>query len=398
MNQVSLVKRLGVYGCLIGALILGGCKQEAPQAGAAAAKSPPPEVGVVTITPGSITLTTELTGRVAPQMVAEVRPQVGGIIKKRLFVEGSQVKAGTTLYQIDPATYEAAVLNAKATLAKAEANALTLRKKVERYKQLVTINAVSRQEYDDAAAALAQAEADIAAGKAALETAQINLAYTKVTAPIDGVIGRSSVTPGALVTANQAAALATIQQLDPVFVDVTQSSAEMLRLKRRLTTGEIKASGPGQTQVQVVLEDGTSYPQPGLLKFSEVSVDQSTGSVTLRVQVPNADHLLLPGMFIRAIIQEGVREQAMFVPQRGVSRNTVGKATVMVVGDNDLAEQRIITAGRAVGDAWLVSDGLKAGDRVIVEGIQRVRPGAPVKVVPFAGKPGEGGNPPAKQP
>jgi membrane fusion protein (multidrug efflux system) len=342
----------------------------------------------VVVNPATVTLTTELTGRISPQMVAEVRPQVGGIIKKRLFEEGGQVKAGDVLYQIDPAIYQAAVASARAALAKAEANAFALRKKVVRYRQLATIDAVSRQEYDDIEAACKQAEADIENGKAALETARINLAYTRVTAPIDGVIGRSSVTPGALVTANQGPALAVIQQLDPVFVDVTQSSAELLRLKRSFASGELKEGEQGQTQVKLVLEDGVAYPQEGILKFSEVSVDQTTGSVTLRAQFSNPGQFLLPGMFVRAVIREGVREQGMLIPQRGVSRNTAGVATVLVVGPGEVAEQRMIKAERTVGDAWLVTDGLQTGDRVIVEGIQRVRPGIPVKAVPFADKAG----------
>jgi len=214
--------------------------------------------------------------------------------------------------------------------------------------------------------------------------AKINLAYTRVTAPINGVIGRSAVTPGALVTANQASALATIQQLDPVFVDVTQSSAEILRLKRSFASGELTGGGQGQAQVRLVLEDGFAYPQEGILKFSEVSVEQTTGSVTLRAQFPNPDQFLLPGMFVRAIIQEGVHEQGMLVPQRGVSRNTAGRATVLVVGSDEVVELRVIRAERTIGDAWLVIDGLQTGDRVIVEGLQRVRPGAPVKAVPFA--------------
>ncbi|MCL2458249.1 MAG: efflux RND transporter periplasmic adaptor subunit [Desulfobulbus sp.] len=386
MNGANSFKMLVVCGWLVVVLTAVGCKQASSPEKGAGGKGPP-EVGFVVVKQEPVTLTTELTGRISPQMVAEVRPQVGGIIKKRLFEEGGHVKAGEVLYQIDPATYQAAVASAKAALAKAEANAFALQKKAERYRQLVTIDAVSKQDYDDTEAAFKQAEADIENGKAALELAKIDLAYTRVTAPIDGVIGRSAVTPGALVTANQASALATIQQLAPVFVDVTQTSAELLRLKKNLASGELKGGGQGQAQVRLVLEDGFAYPQEGALKFSEVSVDQTTGSVTLRAQFPNPDQLLLPGMFVRAIIQEGVREQAILVPQRGVGRNSVGMATALVVGANEMVELRMIGTERAVGDAWLVTDGLQPGDRVIVEGLQRVRPGVPVKAVPFVAKP-----------
>jgi RND family efflux transporter, MFP subunit len=384
-KNANVLQAFVVCGWLIGALVMAGCKQEAPP-GMGAGGGGVPEVGVVVIKPESVTLTTELTGRISPQMVAEVRPQVGGIIMKRLFEEGARVKAGEVLYQIDPAIYQAAVTSARAALAKAEANAFALRKRAERYRQLVTIDAVSQQEHDDAEAGRKQAEADIENAKAALETARINLAYTRITAPIDGVIGRSSVTPGALVTANQAAALAVIQQLEPVFVDVTQSSVDMLRLKKSFASGELKEGGQGQAQVRLVLEDGSNYPQEGILKFSEVSVDQTTGSVTLRALFPNPDQFLLPGMFVRAIIQEGVREQGMLVPQRGVGRNASGMATALVVGAGDIVELRVLKAERSIGDAWLITDGLQDGDRVIVEGLQRVRPGAPVKAVPFVGE------------
>jgi len=397
MQTTETIKRLALTGILTGMLAITGCKQSTPSGGPATAK-PTPEVGVVTVRTEPVTLTMELSGRISPQMVAEVRPQVGGIILKRLFTEGSEVKAGEPLYQIDPATYQAAYSSAKAALAKAEANGFTLRQKTERYKQLVAISAVSRQEYDDATAALKQAEADIEAGKAAVETARINLAYTKITAPIAGKIGRSTVTPGALVTANQVTALATIQQLDPVYVDVTQSSADLLRLKRNLASGELKGNEPGQAKVKLLLEDNSTYPQTGTLKFSEVTVDQSTGSVTLRAQFPNPNQLLLPGMFVRGLIQEGVRDQVMLVPQRGISRDPAGNATALVAGENDVVERRLLKTERTVGDAWLVTDGLKVGERVIVEGIQRVRPGVTVKVVPFEAKAAADSQPAAKQP
>ena len=394
METTDTIKRLAMAAVLTGILVITGCKQQTAPGGPSAAK-PNPEVGVVIMKAEPVTLTMELSGRISPQMVAEVRPQVGGIIQKRLFTEGSDIKAGETLYQIDPATYQAALASAKATLAKAEANVFTLRQKAERYKQLVAISAVSRQEYDDATASLKQTEADVDAAKAAMETARINLAYTRITAPIAGRIGRSAVPPGALVTANQAAALATIQQLDSVYVDVTQSSADLLRLKRNLASGELKNNTPSQAKVQLLLEDGSAYPQEGTLKFSEVTVDQTTGSVTLRAQFPNPNHLLLPGMFVRGLVQEGVREQVMLVPQRGVTRDPAGNAVALVAGEKDVVERRMLKTERAVGDAWLVTDGLKVGERVIVEGIQRVRPGATVKVVPFDAKATAPGSQPA---
>jgi membrane fusion protein (multidrug efflux system) len=398
MKTTDTIKVLTMAGLLTGMVVMAGCKQQAAPGGPAAAKGTP-EVGVVVMSTEPVTLTMELSGRIASQMVAEVRPQVGGIIVKRLFTEGSEVKAGEVLYQIDPATYQAAYSSAKAALAKAEANGFTLKQKTERYKQLVAISAVSRQEYDDATAALKQAEADIETGKAAVETARINLAYTRITAPIAGRIGRSSITPGALVTANQATALATLQQLDPIYVDVTQASADLLRLKRNLASGELKGNDPAQAKVKLLLEDGTSYPQEGTLKFSEVTVDQTTGSVTLRAQFPNPNQLLLPGMFVRCQVQEGVREQVMLVPQRGVTRDPAGNAVALVAGENEVVERRILKTERAIGDAWLVTDGLKNGERVIVEGLQRIRPGATVKVVPFGAKAAAPGNQPAaKQP
>jgi membrane fusion protein, multidrug efflux system len=396
MKTTDTIKLLAIAGVLAGMLVMTGCKQKGSTGGSPPAKSNP-EVGVVVMTSEPVTLTMELSGRISPQMVAEVRPQVGGIIQKRLFTEGGDIKAGEALYQIDPATYQAAYASAKAALAKSEANVFTLRQKAERYKELVAINAVSRQEYDDATAGLKQAEADIEVGKAAVDTARINLAYTKIVAPISGRIGRSAVTPGALVTANQASALATVQQLDPVYVDVTQSSADLLRLKRSLASGEIK--NKDAAPVKLLLEDGSSYPLEGILKFSEVTVDQSTGSITLRAQFPNPNYLLLPGMFVRSIVQEGVKEQGMLVPQRGVTRDTAGNAVALVAGENDVVERRTLKTERAVGDAWLVTDGLKVGDRVIVEGIQRIRPGATVKVVPFGVKAAAAGSQPAaKQP
>ena len=379
------IKMLAMAGILAGMLIITGCKQKNSTSGTPSARSIP-EVGVVTMKSEPVILSMELPGRISPHMVAEVRPQVGGIIQKRLFTEGGEVKTGDALYQIDPATYQAAYASARAALLKSEANVFAIKLKAERYKNLVAINAVSRQDYDDATAALKQANADIEAGKAAVDTARINLAYTKIIAPISGIIGRSSVTPGALVTANQPTALAAIQQLDPVYVDVTQSSADLLRLKRSLASGRINNKDADQAKVKLLLEDGSSYPLEGTLKFSEVTVDQTTGSITLRAQFPNPNHLLLPGMFVRGIVQEGVQAQGILVPQRGVTRDQTGDAVALVAGEKDVVERRILKTERAVGDAWLVTDGLKAGDRVIVEGLQRIRPGVTVKVVPFGAK------------
>ncbi|MGB9081447.1 MAG: efflux RND transporter periplasmic adaptor subunit [Desulfuromonadaceae bacterium] len=368
---------------LAATLLLSGCgksKSAPPPAG-------PPEVGVMTVQPQRVTLTTELSGRTTPQLIAEVRPQVGGIILKRLFTEGSDVKAGQVLYQIDPATYQAAFASARASQARAEANLNSVRLKAERYRDLVGIKAVSQQDNDDAQALFKQAEADVASTKAAVETARINLAYTRITAPISGRIGRSTVTTGALVTASQTAALATIQQLDSMYVDVTQSTPDLLKLKQNLANGVLKKSS--SAQVKLLLEDGSPYPLTGTLKFSEVTVDQSTGSVTLRAVFPNPKQALLPGMFVRAILVEGVNENAILIPQRGVTRNPKGDAMVMVVGAEEKVESRPIKVIRTVGDSWLVSDGLKTGDRVILEGLQKARPGTPVKAVPFGSAPAD---------
>lgn len=394
----DIVKTAAIMGMLAVGLVLSGCGKKPVDGGPAQGGAP--EVGIVVVKPQRVALTTELSGRTAAYLVAEVRPQVSGIIQKRLFTEGADVKAGDVLYQIDPATYHAAYNSAKAALAGAEANLNPARLKAERYQELVKINAVSQQDFDDANAAFKQAEAEVEAGKAALESARINLAYTKVTAPISGRIGRSSVTDGALVTANQPAALATIQELSTIYVDVTQSSAELLRLKKDLASGFLKSNGAAQAQVRLMLEDGTAYPLPGKLKFSEVTVDQSTGSITLRAVFPNPKQVLLPGMFVRAILEEGVSEQAILVSQRGVTRNPAGNAMVMVVGAEEKAEPRVVQVVRTVGDNWLVSEGLKAGDRVILEGLQKALPGTPVKAVLFGtegGKTPSGAQKPAEK-
>jgi membrane fusion protein (multidrug efflux system) len=340
-------------------------------------------VAVVVVKAEPVAINTELPGRASAYLVADVRPQVSGIIQKRLFTEGTDVKAGEVLYQIDPASYEAAYAAAKAALARAEANIMSIRNRVERYKELVTINAVSQQDLDDASAVLKQAEADIESGKAAVEAARINLAYTKITAPISGRTGRSNVTVGALVTANQPTSLTVIQQLDPIYVDATQSSANLLKLQRNMAAGRIKGMGPDQARVKLLLEDGTPYPSEGSLKFSDVTVDPSTGSYILRMVFPNPKQTLLPGMYVRPVIQEGIVDRAVLVPQQGVSRDPRGNSIALVVDNSGKVEQRSITIDRAIGDKWLVASGLAPGDRVIVEGSQRVRPGASVKAVPF---------------
>ena len=362
------------------ALLLFGCGNENGQQ---AGRSHVPEVAVVTVEPRPIELTTELPGRTSSYLVSEIRPQVNGIIQKRMFKEGSDVNAGDLLYQIDPAPFQVAYDSAKASLSKAQANLPSIRSRAERYKEVLADKAVTKQDYDDATAAVQQAEAEIQYWKTAVEAARINLNYTRVTAPISGRIGKSSVTDGALVTAYQPTALATIQKLDPIYVDVTQSSAELLRLRKDLETGQLTADKNNQKRVHILLGDPTSYSLAGTLQFRDVTVDPSTGSFTLRIVVPNPDHLLLPGMFVRAVVKEGIVEKAIFVPQQGVNRTPKGEPVALIVDETGKVQQRMLTLDRAVGDQWLVSSGLSAGDRVIVEGGQKVRPGTVVKTVPF---------------
>lgn len=354
--QLALVSTLALFGC--------------GQKPALTSASPPaPKVSVVTIKAQSVPVTTELPGRVAALRVAEVRPQVNGIVLKRLFVEGSEVAAGQQLYQIDPAPYEASYHSAFAAAASARALA-------ERYKRLVQANAVSKQDFDNAVATDLQAQA-------ALETAQINLRYTKVLSPISGRIGRSTVTEGALVTANQPAALAAVQQLDRVYVDVTQPSGTLLRFKREASAGQLRKNEAGRTPVSLRLEDATDYAHPGTLQFSEVTVDESTGSVTIRALFPNPDRTLLPGMFVRERIEEGVRLGALLVPQQAVSHNDKGDPTALVIAADNTVALRVLKADRAVGDRWLVSEGLQEGDRIVVEGLQLAQPGAKVQAEEF---------------
>ncbi|WP_374575800.1 efflux RND transporter periplasmic adaptor subunit [Phenylobacterium sp.] len=360
------------------AIALAGCgENKAPQTGGA------PEVGIVTIAAQPVSLDTELSGRTTAYQTSEVRPQVAGIIKALLFKEGSQVSAGQALYQIDPAPFRAAYDQAQAALANAQANLAAAKLKSDRYAELVKIEAVSKQDADDALAAYKQADASVAQQKAAVESAKINLDYTRVTAPISGRIGKSSSTVGALVTANQTTALATIQKMDPMYVDLTQSSTELLKLKASLSNG---GAVPASASVRLTLENGAEYPIAGRLQFTEVTVDPDTGSVTLRAAFPNPQGLLLPGMYVRARLAQAMEPEAILAPQQGVARDPKGRATALVVGAGNKVESRELTVDRVVGDKWLVTSGLKAGDRLIVEGTDKVKAGETVKPV-AAGSP-----------
>jgi len=366
---------------LAAAFPLAACSGKAPPQAATG----PVEVGVVTLAPAAVTLTRELPGRTAATRVAEVRARVNGIVLKRLFTEGSDVKEGQPLFRIDPAPYQAALDSATAQLARAEASLANARLTAQRYSDLVKDDAVSRQEYENATATLKTSEADVAAGRAAVDAARINLGYTTVTSPVSGRIGRSAVTEGAFVQQSQATLLATVQQLDPMYVDVTQSSADALRLRRDLAEGRLQSAGREQARVRLVLEDGREYGTAGALQFADVTVDPSTGSITLRALFPNPRSELLPGMFVRARLEEGVSPQALLVPQQGVSRDQKGLPTALVVNAERKVERRQLVTDRAIGDAWLVSSGVKPGDQVIVEGLQKVRPGVEVKAVPAGG-------------
>lgn len=358
-------------------LALTACDSStAPVSGDAA----PVEVGIVTLATSDVALVADVPGRTAAYRRAEVRPQVNGIIERRLFEEGAEVEAGDELYHIDDSLYRAALAVAKAELARAEANLTAARAREERYRNLVENKAISRQDYDDAVASLGQARASVAAGKAAVETANVNLKYTRVTAPISGIISRSAVTEGALVTAGQAEVLTTIQQLDPIYVDVAQSVDELLALRRQMLSGDLTRSD--EARVRLILNDGSVYEHEGKLQFAEVGVSESTGSVTLRALFPNPDRLLLPGMFVRTELMEGTRVAAMLVPQRGVTRDRSGQGTALIVNSDNQVEQRALRTSRAVGDHWLVEEGLAVGDRVIVEGLQKIKPGAAVTPVP----------------
>lgn len=376
----ELLKWTMALAVLANLLMLAGCERERGQQ---AMSVPVPEVATVTIQTERVVLTNELPGRTSPYRVADVRPQVNGIIRKRLFTEGADVKAGDMLYQIDPAPFQAALDNARAALARSEASMPAIRSRAERFRDLLADKAVSRQEYDDAAAALKQSQADIQYWKAMVETARINLGYTSLKAPISGRIGKSNVTEGALVTAQQPLALATIQQLNPMYVDVPQSTTEMLRLKERSAKYRLKADGEDQRKVKLLLKDGTEYSLEGTLQFRDVTVELATGSVILRMVFPNPESILLPGMYVRAVVQEGIAEQAILVPQQGVTRDPKGNPVALIVDDAGKVQQRVLTIDRAIGNQWLVASGLKAGERLIVEGMMNVRSGAAVKVIPW---------------
>jgi membrane fusion protein (multidrug efflux system) len=399
---------IGATALIFAGVFSFGCKSQT-----AARPAGPPEVAVVTIGPEPVVLSTELPGRTWAYLVAEIRPQVSSLLQKRLFEEGSNIREGDLLYQIDPAPYQAAYNQAKAALVTAEANVATaeanvtmaeanvpaIRSREERLRGLVAIHAVGQQDYDDASAALRQAEANLVVtrtavesnrkvvevNRAAVESARINLSYTPIKAPISGRIGKSNITVEAMVTAYQPTSLAVIQQLDPIYVDVAQANADLLRLRRSLESGNLK-NGGGQKKVKLLLEDGTPYTHEGTLQFRDVTVDPTTGSVTLRMVFRNPKQLLLPGMFVRAIVEEGVKQQALLVPQQGVSRDPKGNPIAMVVDSNNKVTLRPLELDRAMGDRWLVTKGLSPGDRVIVEGSERIRPGASVRAVPF-GKP-----------
>jgi membrane fusion protein (multidrug efflux system) len=419
MASSNWCRGIGVTILVLAGLFSSGCKSDSapPPAG-------PPEVAVVTLQPERVVLTTEMPGRTSAYLVAEIRPQVNGLLQKRLFEEGANIKQGDLLYQIDPIPYQAAYDQAKAALATAEANVATaeanvvmaeanmpaIRSRAERLKGLVAIRAVGQQDYDDASAALKQAEANLVVrrtaveasrtavevSRTAMESARINMSYTPIKAPISGRIGKSNITVGAMVTAYQPTPLAVIQQLDPIYVDVTQASADLLRLRRELESGNL-TSGASRRKVQLRLEDGTPYSLTGTLQFQDATVDPTTGSITLRIVFPNPKQVLLPGMFVQAVIEEGVDEQALLVPQQGVSRDPKGNPIALVVNGAGKVEQRAIVLDRALGNKWLVTKGLVPGDRLIVEGIERVRPGASVRAVDFVAPAAAGATTGAKQ-
>ena len=357
-------------------VVLGGCvdAKEAPQA-------PPPEVSVVTVHKTSVPVVTELPGRTSAYLVAQVRARVDGIVLKREFKEGGDVKAGQRLYQIDPAPYRATLDSALGALQKAQANLAAMSAQAERYKILIGGNGVSKQEYDNAIAAQGQAAADVASSTAAVQTARINLGYTDVVSPITGRTGPSLVTQGAYVQASAATLLTTVQQIDPIYADLTQTSVAGLQLRRDVASGQLKVNGPDQAKVTLTLEDGSRYAATGTLQFTDITVDPGTGSVTVRAVFPNPDHVLLPGMFVRASIEQGVNDNALLVPQQGVTHDPSGHATALVVGPDNKVELRAIQATRTSGANWVVDGGLKDGERVIVSGVQKVQPGTLVRTV-----------------
>lgn len=378
-SRIPLSRAAAALSLVLGAVFLAGCGQGNGGAAAAAGAPQAPAVTVITVQPESVPMVVELPGRTTPSLIAELRPQVTGILTQRAFNEGSEVKAGQVLYRIDAAPYQAAYDSARASLARAEANADAARLRAERHAGLVAIEAVSKQANDDAQAALKQARAEVAAAKAAVDKAKIDLDYTQLKAPIAGRIGRSAVTPGALVTANQAQALATVQRLDPIYVDLTQSSADILRLRREVESGRVQRGAGGAVEVRLLLEDGSEYAAAGRLALSEVTVDEGTGSVTLRAEFPNPTGDLLPGMYVRARLPQGVRADAVLVPHAAVVRDARGSALVMVVDEQNVVQARPVEVVQAFGDKWVLGGGLQAGERVITEGLQRVRPGVTVQ-------------------
>ncbi|MHB8077778.1 MAG: efflux RND transporter periplasmic adaptor subunit [Candidatus Krumholzibacteriia bacterium] len=390
-SRESMARLALVSALFAGALAAAGCARK-PAARPAAR----PEVAVVTMAPQSVVLTADLPGRVSSYRIAEVRPQVSGVLLKRLFTEGAEVRAGQALYQIDPSTYRASLDNARATLARAEAQLPAIRLRAERVRALLPDKAVSEQDVDDANAALKQAEAEVQGWRAAVAAGEINLGYCRIVAPIAGRIGRSGVTEGALLTAYQPLAMATIQQMDSVFVDVPQSTSEVLLLRQRLEAGLLSQDSAGHNKVSLLLEDATPYPHVGTLKFRDVTTDPTTGSVLLRIVFPNPEAVLLPGMFVRALVEEGVNEHALLIPQQGVARTPKGDPVALVVAAGDTVRQKLLTLDRAIGSNWLVATGLQAGDRVIVEGSMRVRPGMAVNAVPFDAGRADGAGPARK--
>jgi len=367
---------LSLFSALVALVALTGCEQATGQPQASGPQAVP--VGVITLKSQALTLKKELPGRINAFQIAEIRPQVSGIVQSRLFTEGKRVEKGESLYQINPDTFKAQLAVSEAAVASAQASIASSKSKATRFKELLKIQAVSQLDFDEADAAYKQALAALLTAKAQLQTAQINLDYSHVSSPISGQISKSSVTVGALVSANQSTALATVTQLDPTYVDLTQSSNELTRLKKALATGALTVDAANQTDVELTMEDGSVYPHKGTLQFSEVTVDPSTGSVTLRAQFPNPENFLLPGMYARASIVEGVVSDAILVPQRGVSRNSKGEPTAMVVNKDNKVESRVLQVDRTIGSNWLVTNGIKAGEKLIIEGLQKIRPGSAV--------------------
>lgn len=378
VSRHELVVSAAPAALMLLSTMLDGCSSQAQPV---AAVPPPPEVGVVTVHPSPVPVTTELPGRTSAFLVAQVRARVDGIVQKREFEEGGDIQANERLYQIDPAPYQATLQSAQAQLARARASLESTTAQADRDKLLVENNAISKQNYVNDVAARDQAAADVQAGEAAVRTATINLGYTDIASPISGRIGPSLVTQGAYVQASAATPMATVQQIDPIYVDLNETSVEGLQLRQQVASGHIHLNGPEQTHVRLVLEDGSSYAREGLLQFTDISVNQGTGSVTVRAIFPNPDHLLLPGMFVRAVIDEGTNEHAMLVPEDGVTHDRNGRASVLVVGEDNKISQRTVNASRTLGDSWVVEGGLKDGDRVVVSGVQRVRAGMLVRAV-----------------